>query len=191
MIETGIVQTSSVPELKARVSPLGALGLPPLLDKRRLELELIDDAFMITPLFDRVFVWQLAASWAASETYAGSAIYKAESTKDRERNEAPQGVLIAAGMRALDDLMANGIELGHVVAFSRMSPWRMPIAQVAGKEIRVLMLRTGDILGSYDLTNRLRSGASTVFEEKTQQHLFKDETGRVWLPRDPTLDFEE
>jgi hypothetical protein len=179
--------------IRARMSPPGALNLPELLEKRRLEYGLVDEMFKLTALYDRIWVWQMDTDWNRQETFVpGGKILKTESAKNRGRKEAPVGIVVAAGQGARDQMRAHGCDLGHKVAFIRLSPWEMPIALVGTKEVKVMMMRAGDLLGSFDLAESLIAKRSRIeLDEQTGQHVYVDEGGRRWLPVDPTKNFEE
>ena len=139
------------------MSPAGALGLPPLLEKRRIEYGIVDEAFEQECLFDRVYVWQIPRNEA--DTYEGTMIIRPDQAKRREEESCPRGVIVSAGLKALDNLRSNGVDLGHVISFVRMSPWRMPIGNIAGVEIPpLLVMRDGDLISSLDLCEARRAG---------------------------------
>lgn len=144
-------------EWSKHVAPAGALGLPELLDKRRLEYGIVDNAFESEAVFDRIYVWQVDRQ--VGETYEGTSIIRPDSARDRHRTEAAYGIIVSAGLKALDNLRSNGIDLGHLVKFIRSSPWRMYIGNVGGVEIPPLMvMRDGDIVSSDDLASMRREG---------------------------------
>lgn len=147
------------------VSAPGALGLPALLEARRLEYGLVDQAFAQEAVFDRIYVWQIPRT--GGETYEGTMIIRPEQGKQREEDSCPRGIVVSAGMKALDNLRSNGIDLGHIVNFIRSSPWRMPIGVINGVEIPPLMvMRDGDLISSEDLAAARRAGrVSTVVVE--------------------------
>lgn len=55
--------------IRARMSPKGELGIPELLDERRLEHGIPDGAFSMECLFDRILVFQIGDS--ASGKFGG------------------------------------------------------------------------------------------------------------------------
>jgi hypothetical protein len=144
-------------EWAKHVAPKGALGLPALLDERRIEYGIVDAAFSSEAVFDRIYVWQVDRQ--EGDTYEGTSILRPDSAKDRHRTEAAYGIIVSAGMAALDHLRSNGIDLGHLVKFIRSSPWRMYIGNVAGIEVPPLMvMRDGDLVSSDDLARLRRAG---------------------------------
>lgn len=143
------------------VSPPGKLGvLPPLLESRRLEHMIPDAAFKQAMLFDKILLWQVANN--DGQHYAGTQILMPETGKKREDESAPRGVIVAAGLKALDTLHSHGSGLGHIVSFIRLSPWRLPITVIEGQEINAIPLRVGDLIGDEDAGAALLAGELTV-----------------------------
>lgn len=193
-IDTEVVNMTAEEELRsieedkairARMSPAGALGLPALLDERRLKYGIVDEVFHSRAVWDRVFVYQVKAPWMGKKTYIqGGLIEVPDTWNDQHTKSVPTGIIVSAGQTALDHLRAHGMDVGHLINFVHAAPYSLPIAQLSnGKEIRVRMMRTIDIVSSYDLADILRSGKSHIsVDEKTQQHVFVDENGIKWLP---------
>lgn len=171
---------------RKQISERGALSLPALLDQRRLDYGIIDGAFQRNPSYDWIAVYQIP--WNEGDTFEGSALIRPETTKAREKEEAARGVLIGAGLLALDALRSNGIDLGHIVTFIKLAPWRLPAGYVAGHTEYVLMLKAGDIVASEDLQRQLRSGAckieSSVNEHGVREHTLVDADGCSWRPQE-------
>lgn len=70
------------------------------------------------------------------------------------------GVLVAAGMRALDEIESNGITLGHYVKFERFAGWEHNDTTPEHKRgSRFLYLNARNILSSIDLKDQLESGS--------------------------------
>lgn len=150
-------------EIRKRMSPAGALGLPELLDQRRLEYGITDGAFAGAVLFDRVYVFQISDSDHEGGFFGkDSRIVTPDQTRDRLKHEAPRGILIGAGLRALDILRSHGVDLGHIVHFINSQPWRLYVDMIAGKRIPVLPMNAGDILDSEDLARELRPEGRAV-----------------------------
>lgn len=169
--------------VSAKMSPPGKLGLPELLEERRLKYGIPDSAFAFRAVFDRVFVWQI---WVhQEETYIpGGAIVQPANFREGSLRENPHGVILSAGLGALDTLRSNGIDLGHHVSIIHVQPWRMPVG-ISDSE-GVLMLQAGDITGSKDLEDAIRNGDCQITtrcnEHGQRVHLFVDKNGQVWDP---------
>lgn len=160
--------------------------LPPLLEKRRLEYGIPDGAFSMHAMYGRILVWQIAAD--ESDTYKNTMILKADVTKVREQFSAPTGIIISAGLSALDYLRANGSDLGHKVAFVRLSPYVFEVDRVGrGIPQELVILQAGDLIADYDLMDSVRKGESQVVQDKST-HLYRDAGGYLWKQNDPALE---
>lgn len=102
------------------------------------------------PWGDRIIVWRLPA---IDKTESG--LYLPEN-----RNEPHVlGVLVAAGMKALDELESNGITIGHMVKWERFAGWEHDDATPEHKRGgRFLHLNARNILTSVDLKKGLETG---------------------------------
>lgn len=176
-------------ERQKKMSPAGALGLPPLLDERRLKFGITDGAFKRQPLYDRVFLYQIPEFATPDGKFSdGSLIDVPGNVLDKMTQAAPRGILVAVGLAAFDTLGSNGVQLGDVVEFVRMTPWQIAVDKIAGKEESLLVMRAGDLVTSVDLSERLRSGeCSMKYLPETRQHVLVDKTGDQWLPGVPFI----
>lgn len=162
------------------MSPKGALGLPPLLDARRLEWRITDGAFALSPLYDRVYLHQIPMQIGGKK----GAIHLPDTVRKKEHRSCPRGVLIAAGALALDSIRSNGVDLGHIVRFIHVNPWRLIVDYAEGFEPEVLVMTAGSLTGSEDLADALRSGAVKVEMGSDGKHRYVAKDGTTW---DPTL----
>lgn len=181
---------------KSGMSPAGALGLPKLLDRRRLEYGIPDGAFRLSCAFDRIYVYQL--EWDNKETYGDTSIVKPDSKRARDRTESPRGVLIAAGLRALDALRSNGFALGHIVGLIELAPYRVECDTVDGRSHQILIMNAGDLIGSEDLAEQIKNRTVRIVEQSIDtpdgvkvQHVFVDENGKSWNPAMPGMTFDQ
>lgn len=146
--------------VKTRMSPPGVLGLCPLLDARRIECGIPDSAFKMAAMFDRVMLYQIDPG--DGEHYGDTGIVMPEVGKVREKEEAPHGIIVSAGLGALDILRSHGSGLGHHVMFVRSSPWRVPFERIGGHAFYLIPLRTGDLIADFDTGAALARGELTV-----------------------------
>lgn len=179
-------------ELRKQVSPAGALGLPPLLDKKRLEWLIPDSAFAAAfgTLYDRILVYKipmLVKTRAEDKTYGGGLIVKPDVGREREQREAPRGVIVGAGLKALDALRSNGVDVGHTVVYIKTSVWSVPNMYVAGKWERLEVLRDGDLIYSEDLSDAVRSKACRLVRNEEGVHFYEDVDGKRWDPVMPWI----
>jgi hypothetical protein len=149
--------------IKARMSPPGALHLPPLLEAARLEHGITDAFFKSQPAFDRVFVFPID-KFGGEETYGGTSILLPKMTKERDLQEGRRGVLIGAGLTAMDRLMSHGIELGHIVTTNKNVPFVEKCERFPKFDMYFLMMRDGDLAGSETLMAELRAGTKRVVD---------------------------
>ena len=178
---------------RARLAPPGSLGLAPLLDERRIEFLIPDEAFREQPLYDRIFVFQISM-WKG-ETYGDTVVVMPPTIQDAEKFSNPRGVLVAAGPIALDELRSNGCDLGHIITFIKLAPWRLQIASHGGHDDHILILRSCDVIASEDLARALRAGDAHVEEFHVEKdgrvfvtHIIKDaRRGAAWHPQQPTI----
>lgn len=104
------------------------------------------------PAFDRVFVYQVnnigeARDGDTDTTFKGTSIIMP--TPAKGTFGASRGLLISAGLKALDELYSHGIELGHIVWYQRLSPWQRSYMG-NGRICQVTILRAMEIVGSED-----------------------------------------
>jgi hypothetical protein len=176
---------------KRSMSPPGSLGLPAYLDEVRLRYNLTDGYFEHQALWDRIFVAQIRE--VPREThFEGGRIIKTENTQSAEKYSSPRGVIVSAGLQALDAMRSHGIDLGERVCFIQQAPWRMKIDTLdTGHEEWVLIFRVGDISASSDQVKRLRSGEMKVVPHEDASgcytHKIQDKEGKVWTPLDPFI----
>lgn len=161
--------------------------LPPLLEARRLEYGIPDGAFAMHAMYGRILVWQIPTD--EGDTFKGTVIIKADVTKNREQFSAPKGIIVSAGLSALDCLRANGSDLGHKVAFVRLSPYTFEVDRVGrGIPQELVILQAGDLIADFDLMDSVRAGTSAVTLEGVT-HLYRDvAANKTWKQNDPALE---
>ena len=173
----------------AQMAPPGSLGLPPLLEARRIKYMIPNGCFEFRPLYDRIFVYQPEEDLAVF--IKGGVIEMTESTKMLRRQQAPKGVLIAAGLQALDNLRSHGVDLGHYIMLLRNAPFRVEADCIDGNYFYNMCLRDGDLLASKDLEDNIRAGHVRIErvegENNTVTHVFRDADGKAWNPAQPFI----
>lgn len=174
-------------EFRGHMAPPGGIpGLHPALEKRRWIYGIPNGAFQVQAAFNVCLVWQI--SRFDTDMIGDTGLYMSKQTEKRMNDETPRGIIVSAGLAALDALRSNGIDIGHVVTMLRLAPWRMPCDMVGGVEQYVLILRAGDITGSEDLEEARRRGdCKFVYDEGTGQHQFVDKDGKRWDPKLPFI----
>ena len=150
LVKRAIIAENIADELEASLAPRGTYNIPMLLDERRFEYGIPNGAFESFPAFDKVYIWQV--NLTERRTYSeGGSIVKPDARIANDRNTAPRGIIVSAGLQALDSLLSTGIDVGHMVRFKKFSPFIQPVAEIQGVELTVMVIRDGDIVSSEDL----------------------------------------
>jgi hypothetical protein len=160
--------------IRSQMSPKGKLGLPKGLEEARWKYGMIDDVFGVTAYFNRICIWQLPEQKKAGRS---SVIELPEMAQKRIRQSTPSGIIVAAGLEAMDHLRGQGHRWGDKVLFVRLSPWRIETGYVNGHpELGMLIVLTvGDVVGNLSQRERLvGKNKEQSIEVKNGQHLMKD-----------------
>ncbi len=183
-------------EASKHISPLGKppCRMPKLLNERRERYMIIDQMFEYPAMYDRILVHQVSMH-GESDTKGGGLIVMPETTKQREKDAACLGIIVSAGLQALDELRSNGSDLGHLVAFVQWSVYRLPVFTIAGRDFHLLVLKAGDIVADCDLFRMRNEQNVRVVERELPPtpenphgscvHVHVDENGKAWYPQEP------
>lgn len=156
LVERGIVAANIANALEASLAPEGTYNIPLLLELKRKKYGIPNGAFECFPVFDKVYVYQIPLN--ERTTYSdGGAILKPEAIIASDRNTAPRGVIVSAGLQALDSLRSTGIDVGHTIRFKKFAPFIQPVGEIQGKELTVMVIRDGDIVSSEELAQLYHS----------------------------------
>lgn len=151
-IERNLAAASIVDKLKASLAPPGTFNIPMLLEERRHKYLIPNGAFEHFPLWDKVYVWQITA--AERSTYSeGGTILKPEARLAYDRNTSPRGIIVSAGLKALDALRSTGADIGHIIRFKKYAPFMQEVAEIDGRTLELMVIRDGDIVSSEDIAN--------------------------------------
>jgi hypothetical protein len=173
--------------IKERMSPPGALHLPPLLEAQRLKHGIPDGFFRSQAAFDRIYVFPLDPFDGDDKLAPGSFLHRANATKLRDMQEGNRGVIISAGLKAADVLMSHGIELGHVVTTNKNVPFARRCEVLAdGTQMFFLVMREADLAGSETLAEEILAGEKRVIEvrdESGYEHQVAVNDNGEWVSR--------
>jgi hypothetical protein len=161
----------------SKMSPRGSLGLPDFLDKRRLEWLVTDGAFAISPLYNRVYIHQIPMPFNKKK----GLIHTPDTVAHKELRSCHRGVLVGAGGLALDALRSNGVDLGHVVHFIHVNPWRLFVDYAEGHFFQVLVMTVDCVAGSEDLAEAMKTGKAKI-QVVDGKHQLTDPDGHMWDP---------
>lgn len=151
-------------EIKAHMSPPGALGLPPLLEAQRLKYGITDAFFRVQAVFDRIFVFPLSIEDGDKAEKTTGGIIKPNATKLRDLQEGNRGVLISAGLTAADRLASHGIGIGHIVITNKNVPFARRCESIGAEALHYLVMRDGDLAGSETLMSEIRAGEKKIVD---------------------------
>jgi hypothetical protein len=149
--------------IKERMSPPGALHLPDKLEAARHKHGIPDGFFRVAAGFDRIFVFPIDP-FDADEKLPGSSLYRPELTQQKDLQEGYRGVLISAGLTAMDRLMSHGYELGDIVMTNKNVPFARRMELLEGKPMFVLVMRDGDLAGNETLQADILAGKRRVID---------------------------
>ena len=143
--------------------------------KARLTARLSDHRVKVEPYMpmgDNVLVLRLPAPPTPTKTAGGLFIPEVSQEEPEPRSE---GILVQAGLLARDVLRSHGIILGDHVQIGRFAGWEKEFeADKAGKSTkRILQMKERDVLGSFDLWDRLFGEDPTmkiIFDPETDEH---------------------
>lgn len=176
------------------ISPLHQppIRMPHLLNERRERYLIVDQMFQFPASYDRILVHQV--SMHHDTDTAGGLIVLTEKAKEAQRDGACLGIIVSAGLLALDEMASNGHHVGDLVAFVQWSVYRLPTTHIAGHEFPLLVLKSGDIVANCDLQRRINEQSVRIVPREvkdpstgdiTIQHVYVDEHGKMWRPQEP------
>ncbi len=145
-----------------------------LLKQRIKEFEIPDAAMNRYPLWDKVIVWRIDTR---QEKTAGG-LYVPDQAQDAISH---RGVLLRAGLAALDRLYSYGVEMGHIVHFGRYSGQDETVVKRAAgtaDDLRIVVLSCAEVTSSEDLAIILVNGALSVRRGENGEH-YIDERERI------------
>jgi hypothetical protein len=183
-LESALKRTALIQE---RMSPPGALHLPPLLEAHRQKYGIPDGFFKSQASFDRIYVFPIDPFDNDDKITPGSFLFRANTTKMKDMQEGHRGVLISAGLIAADRLMSHGIELGHIVTTNKNVPFarRCEVLQ-DGHQMFYLVMREADLAGSETLAEEILAGKKKTVEvgdETGYQHVIASNDNGTWTTR--------
>jgi co-chaperonin GroES (HSP10) len=149
-------------------------ALHPLLTKRV-------DEFNIPPwpgeaCFERVIVYCLPDSHAAREQTEGG-IYIPTQRVDTDKKRSPRGIVVSAGLKALDILRSNGMDIGELVWFAPHVPFRYVVGRKDNEDIEFKFMNVGDIVLSEDILGRVCEGEIETHSYNNTHTYTKTENG--------------
>lgn len=127
-------------------------------------------------LFDEVLIFQIPDEEKGAETFGKeSKIIKPMTKKDADEKRCPRGVIVSAGLGAMDKLRDHGMQLGEMVRFSPHVYTRFELDHDAqGREQYMPFMTVGDIKVSEDVPGRLVSGElELVYDNRKREYRYR------------------
>ncbi len=182
LVERALVAENIADDLEKSLAPRGTYNIPTLLDERRFEYGIPNGCFEHYPVFDKVYIWQVTLT--ERHTYSeGGAILKPDAIVAIDRNTAPRGIIISAGLQALDSLRSTGVDIGHIIRFKKFAPFIQPVGEIRGHIMTVMVIRDGDVVSSEDLARSYHAKETSIVnaaeDGKSYDFRFVDEAGSL------------
>ena len=180
-----------------KVSPEGSLGLPKLLDEQRMRWQIPDGAFEDSAVFDRLLIYQVSDAAEFETWMKDGKIVRPVAYRAAAHCESAQGIIISAGLTAMDNLRSNGMDVGHHVWFNLNPVYQLKYCRTGEADSEhdriasrsLLILRDADLVASKTLCQQLKGNDVRVdFKPNAEgylEHRFVDENDIVWAPRNP------
>lgn len=176
----------------ALMSPYGTLGLPKLLDERRIEYLIVDAMFESACVYDRVHIYQIPPKHIVERQRKArrdkTTIAFSMGMNEYEQDRAHRGIIIGSGPSGLDYMAAHGMALGHIVNFALFSPLRHYPSELENESI--VLIHAGQITSSEDTQAWLRDGTLKILREETPdgwRHVYQHADGSKWKPELPWM----
>jgi hypothetical protein len=172
--------------MRSRMPPAGALHLSKHLDQRRLDYFIPYTAFRTECVFDRIYVYQISAKKQKDKFIDDGLIYIPPSDQKGREQEASRGIIVSAGLGALDRLASHGMEVGDIIQFTRLSPFRQWFDKIEGIDQYLLALHGGDPISCEDLRRKLWDGTLKIAQVDDgnggKTHVYQDQAGNYVRP---------
>lgn len=165
--------------IKERMSPPEVLKLTARLERMRQRYLIPDGAFKSQATFDRIYVYPIDP-FDDAEKIPGSFLFRANLTRMKDMQEGHRGVLISAGLTAMDRLASHGYELGDIVTTNKNVPFARRCEVIEEEQLFYLVMRDGDLAGNESLMERIRAGERIIADagdEFTYEHQLADADG--------------
>ncbi len=169
--------------IREKMSAPDVLKLPPKLEAARQKHGIPDGFFRTCAGFDRVFIFPLDP-FDQDDKIPGTSLYRPQLTKQKDLQEGFRGVLISAGLTAMDRLMSHGYELGDVVMTNKNVPFARRVEQLEGFDMFVLVMRDGDLAGNETLQEDIRAGRRRVVDvgdDRYEHQLSERDPSGSWI----------
>jgi hypothetical protein len=138
------------------------LTRPSLLDKRVAQYGI--PMWPGEATFARILVYRIPDKAASRKTFVeGGIVEMIDTTKSNEEFRSPRGIIVSAGLQAMDILRGNGMQLGEMIWMSSHTPWRFKVdTRKNGSDVEFFFMQAGDVTLSEDLLASRKAGKVRV-----------------------------
>lgn len=135
------------------------------LEQRRKQYDIPDVPYL--PVGKTILIYRLP-----NETVTAGGIHIPQTAEEPK----PQGVLLAAGLAALDVMNDALVEIGDIVWFAKYAGWEKSVKSDPGnKDKDIIQMKIEDLLGSEDALGRLGKGkVRLAFDEEEGEHYYEE-----------------
>jgi hypothetical protein len=114
--------------------------------------------------FARIIVYRIPDKAASRKTFVdGGSIVMPDTVHSNNEFRSPRGIIVSAGLQAMDILRGNGMQLGEMIWMSSHTPWRFEVdTKIDGKPVEFYFMQAGDVTMSEDLLQSRKAGKVRV-----------------------------
>jgi len=120
--------------------------------------------------FWRILVYRIPDEFSANEKVGR--IYKPTTTLDLQKNRSPRGIIVSAGLAAMDSLRDHGMKIGDMVWISPNCVYRVETGRNEKGSIEFFFAYVGEIVLNEDIPERLTSGEIKL-EREGRNHIYR------------------
>lgn len=118
-------------------------------------------------MYGRIIVYRVPDKAAERKTFIeGGVIEMTEEQAGGRAWRAPRGIIVSAGLQAMDVLRGNGMGLGEMIWMASHTPWRYEVdSKQTGDKVETVeffFMQAGDVVISEDMQERIRSKRATI-----------------------------
>lgn len=122
------------------------------------------------PCYERMIVWQVEEVEVKTE----GGLYIPEDVKESMDRASCVGIILAAGVKAVEHLHSHGMEVGDTVWFSVGMITRHQGPFENGKRVDIPFIRSAAVAGAMEVVERMKDGTITpVYDEETGEVLYQ------------------
>lgn len=135
-------------------------------------------------MYARIILYRIPDKAAARETFNdGGLIVMPDDMVDTKNWRAPRGVIVSAGLHAMDILRGNGLGLGDIVWMASHTQWCFEVdTKVKGDKVEktaFYFMQAGDAVIAEDLYEKVQAGTMRAVCGKDGKHYWVVDDGAI------------